>query len=181
MLGAEVIISAGSGVPQGSVLGPFLFLLCINDLPQNVQSQVRLFADDTAVCLIISSPEDTNILQTDLVTLQECERIWDMEFNPGKCQLLHITRARQSLLSQYSLHGQELETVDSAKYLDVTISQDLNRNNQINSITAKANMIIVFIKRNVKTKHEAVKELTGSQLTKLLIMLLCDDFIISIL
>ena len=94
----------------------------------------RSFADDTAVCLTVSSLEDRNILQTDLDTLQEWDRTWDMEFNPGKCQVLHITSARQPVLSQYILHGQILETVDSVKYLGVTISQDLNWNNHISSI-----------------------------------------------
>ena len=85
-------VSNTSGVLQGSVLWPLLFLLYINDLPQNIQSQVRLFAYDTAVYLTVSSPEDTKILQSDLYILQEWESTWDMEFNPGKCQVLHITR-----------------------------------------------------------------------------------------
>ena len=99
-----------SGVPQGSVLGPLLFLLYINDLPQDIQSQVRLFADDTAVYLTVTSLEDANTLQTDLDTLQEWERTWDMEFNPGKCQVLHVTRSMQPLQSNYTLHGQVLES-----------------------------------------------------------------------
>ena len=155
-----------SGVPQGSVLGPLLFLLYINDLPQNIQSQVRLFADDTAVYLTVTSSEDANTLQADLDTLQEWERTWDMEFNPSKCQVLHITRSRQPLQSQYTLHGQFLESVDSAKYLGVNITQDLNWNHHINEITGKANRTLGFVKRNVKTKNEAVKELAYKTLVR---------------
>ena len=135
-----------SGVPQGSALGHLLFLLYINDLPQNIQSQVRFFADDTAVYLTVSSPEDKNILQTDLDILKEWEQTWDMEFNPDNCQVLYFTRARQPLLSQYTLHDQVLEIVDNAKYLGVTISQDLNWDKHINCITAKANRTLDFIK-----------------------------------
>ena len=155
-----------SGVPQGSVLGPLLFLLYINDLPQNVQSQVRLFADDTAVYLTVTSPEDVNTLQADLDTLQEWERTWDMEFNPGKCQVLHITRCKQPLLSQYTLHGQVLESTDSAKYLGINISNDLNWNHHIDEITSKANRTLGFVKRNVKTQNEYVKELAYKTLVR---------------
>ena len=95
-----------SGVPQGSVLVPLLFLLFINDLPQNIQSQVRLFADDTAVYLTVDSSVDRDTLQADLGTLQEWERAWDMEFNPRKCQVLHITRSKQPLNTQHTLHDQ---------------------------------------------------------------------------
>ena len=73
-----------SGVPQGSVLGPLLFLLYINDLPENIQSQVRLFADDTAVYLTVTNMQDSQVLQSDLESLQHWERTWDIEFNPGK-------------------------------------------------------------------------------------------------
>ena len=97
------------GVPQGSVLGPLLFLLNINDLPEGIKSQVRLFADDTAVYLTIDGPKYSSTLQQDLKTLEKWEAAWDMEFNPSKCQALHITRYRNPIQSQYTQHGQVLE------------------------------------------------------------------------
>ena len=87
-----------SGVPQGSVLGPLLFLLYINDLPENIQSQVRLFAGDTAVYLTLTNMQDSQVLQSDLESLQHWERTWDMEFNPGKCRL-SILPAQKAQLS----------------------------------------------------------------------------------
>ena len=127
-----------SGVPQGSVLGPILFLLYINDLPENVQSQVRLFADDTAVYLTVQDPNDSKRLQSDLNVLQEWEKKWDMEFNPSKCQVLHITRSRNPIRYKYTMHGQILESVENARYLGVDISSDLGFSHHINRITSNA-------------------------------------------
>ena len=121
---SEVPVS--SGVPQGSVLGPILFLLYINDLPDNVQSRVRLFADNTAVYLTINSPNDSANLQKALDRLQKWEAQWDMEFNPGKCQLLHITRSRNPIKSTYTMHNKTLETVSSARNLGVDLSTNLS-------------------------------------------------------
>ena len=75
-----------------SVLGPILFLAYINDLPEQVKSRVRLFSDDAAMYLAISSTTEGQVLQTDLACLEQWEKIWDMHFNPSKCQDLHITR-----------------------------------------------------------------------------------------
>ena len=119
-------IAVSSGVPQGSVLGPILFLAYINDLPDQVKSRVRLFADDTAIYLAINSEGESTILQNDLHTLGIWEKRWDMSFNPSKCQVLHITRAKCPIQTRYILHGTVLESVPSAKYLGVTISDNLS-------------------------------------------------------
>ena len=83
-----------SGVPQGSVLGPILFLIYINDLPDNVKSQVRLFADDTAMYLTMEGADDSSVLQQDLDRLSVWESDWDMEFNPSKCQVVQVTGSK---------------------------------------------------------------------------------------
>ncbi|MCG7865188.1 MAG: hypothetical protein JAY74_02330 [Candidatus Thiodiazotropha taylori] len=155
-----------SGVPQGSVLGPLLFLLYINDLPENIQSQVRLFADDTAVYLTVSSLQDSQVLQSDLDSLQRWERTWDMEFNPSKCQVLHITRSRKPIMSRYFMHDQELESAETAKYLGVNISKDLSWNKHINNIVASANRTLGFVKRNIQTKNKEIRTLAYNSLVR---------------
>jgi len=100
-----------SGVPQGSVLGPLLFLVYINDMPSKVQStttSTRLFADDSLLYRKIKSPEDAQILQNDLNALQEWETTWKMSFNPDKCEVLRITRKRTPTQADYSIHGHQL-------------------------------------------------------------------------
>ena len=115
-----------SGVPQGSVLGPIMFLIYINDLPDKVKSQVRLFSDDTAAYLAITKLADSEQLQADLDILQVWEITWDTQFSPSKCQVIHITRSRSPLAAKDTLHGETLEEVASARYLGVDIANDIS-------------------------------------------------------
>ncbi len=143
-------IPVPSGVPQGSVLGPLLFLAYINDLPQNVQSRVRLFADDTAVYLTIATQQDSQTLQDDLLALEIWEQKWDMHFNPSKCQVIHITKCKKPIDTTYYLHNTKLQATTNAKYLGVAISDDLSWNTHIDNITKKANQTLGFLRRNIK-------------------------------
>jgi len=83
--------SVQSGVPQGSVLGPSLFLFYINDIADSLNAKVRLFADDTIAYLAILTDEDARSLQNDLTKLGEWEQKWHMEFHQDKCQVLTIS------------------------------------------------------------------------------------------
>ena len=138
-----------SGVPQGSVLGPSLFLLYINDIAEELDSTVRLFADDTIVYLAVKNSDDADSLQNDLHKLGRWEKKWLMEFHPDKCQVLTITRKRQPVTYNYILNGHQLEHVSDAKYLGITFTNDMRWNQHIDNITAKANKTLHFLQRNV--------------------------------
>ena len=90
-----------SGVPQGTVLGPLLFLLYINDLPDNVQSSVRLFADDALLYGIVASDAVCDLLQSDLSRLESWQFHWQMEFNPSKCKIVTISHKNNPPESKY--------------------------------------------------------------------------------
>ena len=94
-----------SGVPQGSVIAPILFLIYINELHNNLKSTVGLFVDDTIIYMTISNGTDATALQRDLDKLAKWEETWQMEFHPQKCSVLHITRSRNPKYKQYTLHG----------------------------------------------------------------------------
>ena len=105
-----------SGVPQGTVLGPLLFLLFINDLPDCVTSRTRLFANDCIVYRNKHTPEDCIKLQRDLVSLARWESKWGMSFHPDKCHVLRETKKRTPLNSTYKLKGQKLEELSMSKW-----------------------------------------------------------------
>ena len=160
-------IPVSSGVPQGSVLGLLLFLIYINDLPNFVQhSKVRLFADDTAIYLALTHASHSNLLQQDLHQLELWEQNWDMKFNPSKCQVIQITKLKTTIPTQYILHDTILQSVPSAKYLGVTISNDLSFGNHIDNITKKANQTLGFLRRNIKVKSTALKSIAYKTLVR---------------
>ena len=82
-----------SGVPQGTVLGPLMFLLYINDISNNLTSHIRLFADDCIIYRTISFPEDPLHLQEDLDRIFNCTTHWQMQFNIQKCVVLQCTQS----------------------------------------------------------------------------------------
>ena len=113
-------VSVDSGVPQGSVQGPGLFLFYVNDLQSRLTSKVRLFADDTIIYLTIANEDDALILQEDLNKLGQWEKEWCMKFHPDKCNVLIVTNKTKKTEANYHLHSDTLEQVTSAKYLVLT-------------------------------------------------------------
>ena len=152
-----------SGVPQGSVLGPALFLFYINDLPDALRSTVRLFADDT---ILYNSADNNKLLQDDLARLELWESKWDMEFHPKKCQHISFSRKRHPAHNAYSLHNIEIPKAEHVKYLGVTLDQKLTWKNHAESIINKSNSALGFIRRNVITTSTQVKSTAYKQLVR---------------
>ena len=147
-----------SGVPQVTVLGPLLFLTYINDMPSHTESDVRLFADDSLLYREIRNTNDSIQLQEDLNALESWEKKWLMRFSPSKCNVISIPPKNKAVIElHYTLHGQVLEQVDNAKYLGVTISNNLSWNKHIDNITAKGNRTLGFVRRNLKNCSRLVK------------------------
>ena len=87
-----------SGVPQGSILGPLLFVLFINDLPESVLSSLKLYADDAKCYRRITSIEDCLALQNDLISLSEWSRRWKLVFSPRKCEIMTVSRSKRIII-----------------------------------------------------------------------------------
>ena len=147
-----------SGVPQGSVLGPALFLLYINDIQDQIHSQMKLFADDSIVYREILSPEDHDILICDLDLLAKWSSKWLMYFNiKKKCAVLTITRKHHPSLHQYTIFGESLERVEEHDYLGVTISHDLRWNSHCQKIIKKASRTLGLLRRTLSPCKQEVK------------------------
>ena len=130
-------VNVTSGVPQGTVLGPLLFLVYINDLPDTISSCCSLFADDCLLYRQIKNKNDQEILQHDLHNLEQWAKKWMMIFNVDKCQVLQ-TSLRNIFTFSYTLYNHFLENVNEAKYLGIAIDSKLNFNKHI--------MIMIMIK-----------------------------------
>ena len=146
-----------SGVPQGSVLGPSLFIFYINDIHDNLNSTVRLFADDTICYLTIKSQEDAQTLQADLDRLGDWELKWQMEFHPEKCEVIHISNSKNIAKTEYNLQGHSMKAVESAKYLNWSHNL-IKWNRHIDNTVSKANRVLGFLRRNLRVKSPCLKE-----------------------
>ena len=147
-----------SGVPQGTVLGPILFLIYINDLPDEASSStIRLFADDCILYRSIKTQQDSILLQHDLNSIAQWELTWQMKFNIDKCYTMQVGRTRHKIINTYTLHDHPLPITDSTKYLGITISNDLKWNKHISNITSKANSTLGILRRNLRLASHTVK------------------------
>ena len=143
-----------SGVPQGSVLGPLLFLIYINDIDFGVSSKISKFADDTKLGGKALTIGDCETIQKDLDHLNNWSEKWLLKFNKDKCKVMHV--GFNNLKHNYKLQGRNLIRVEEEKDLGVIVKSDLKNGSQCMAASRKANTILGFIARNFDCKTPEV-------------------------
>ena len=138
-----------SGIPQGTVLGPLLFVVYINDLLDAVHSNGVLFADDTKIFNTISCKEDALLVQKDIDSMQRWSTMWLLKFHPDKCHVLTLGKIENiSVAHRYTIDGTEIEHVFSEKDLGVYIDSELLFDEHIATKVRLANAILGQIRRS---------------------------------
>ena len=135
-----------SGIPQGSILGPVLFTIFINDLPEALNVHCKVFADDTK---IYDDVRNSKEIQRDLYRMQEWTEKWNLYFNVSKCKVMHIGKnnPKTKYFMKIENENQKIDTCKEEKDLGITFDENLNFDLHINNITKKANQMLGVIRR----------------------------------
>ena len=147
-----------SGVPQGSILGPLLFSIFINDLPNQVASPslMGLYADDSKMFRVIKNEAEVEQFQGDLSNVHDWSRRWRMQFNTKKCKFMRLTHKKSFKHIHYDMNGDLLDRVKSVKDLGISVTDNLRWSQHIQEITLKANRTLGLVKRvcrDIKDVH----------------------------
>ena len=137
-----------SGIPQGSVLGPILFVLFINDMPDVVDCLIQLFADDAKIFDRVNLREENSgsRLQSDIDSLSNWSKKWQLPFNVSKCKALHIGSCNPC--RRYKMNGKQLAHINEEKDLGVLVDSELKFHKQAAAAVKKANRSLGLIKKS---------------------------------
>lgn len=153
------LTEVSSGVPQGSVLGPLLFLIFINDLPDNLSSTIRIFADDCIVYRTIVNTDDHLVLQHDLEQISNWCSKWLMTLNTSKCKVMSFTRKPIPSLHSYNINKDTVAIATQYKYLGIIFTTNLSWSEHITSVSAKASQSLGYLRRNLRNAPSNVRKL----------------------
>ena len=153
--------SVRSGTPEGSQLSPLLFALFVNDLPDKIQTNILLFADDVKLYHKITCPLDSKLLQSDLNWLVTWSKDWNLNLNPSKCHSFRMTLKRNPVLSSYKIHSCDLQHVGKVRDLGVWLDTKLTFSAHIDFIAGKANRALGVLIRSLQTSRTAGRLQTG--------------------
>ena len=127
------------------MLGPLLFVIFINDLPEQVKSEIFLFADDTKIFKQINGPDDHSTLQEDINSMLGWANKWQLEFHPDKCVSISINR-KMNYNESYKMETTDLRHVRQEKDIGVIVDRQLKFENHMQEKVNKANNIMGLIR-----------------------------------
>jgi len=143
-----------SGVPQGSILGPLLFLIFVNDLPTSASSsKIFLFADDTKCLKTVNTYSDCLSLQSDLHNLTMWSQRWSLNFNAAKCALLQFSSGSSSIAFNYTINNNLISAQEHQRDLGVIMSSDLSWKEHMLTISSRAYRTLSLIRRSFSAGH----------------------------
>ena len=146
--------SVYSGVPQGSVLGPVLFLIYVNDIDSCISSNLLKFADDTKLYRVIENIDDVKSLQLDLDELVKWAEMWQMSFNTDKCKVMHIGKHNEK--AKYMIDGIVMKDIHQEKDLGVIVQSNLKVDAHCAKVVNTANRILGMISRTFTSRSRVI-------------------------
>jgi hypothetical protein len=165
---ASDLVPVTSGVPQGSVLGPALFLLYINDIVDVIQHcTIKLYADDTLLYKPITTTHDCELLQEDLRAVHTWSQENQMKFNTAKSYVVFFSLTRNHQFNfSYSIMDTPIQTSTSIKYLGIHMQENLHWDKHISHILIKANKVLGLLRSTLFDAPTDLKKLAYSSLCR---------------